>query len=176
MPCQQPGAENLGVLTGCAAAGPAYIQLRLVAGVFRGQELVSLCDELAACKVLPETLAGAAPVLEGMSGAKIRDLSLIYAAYLGRLRRDGADHRDLMEKMLERLEESGYAKDRDIYLDGFTYFTAQELHMIAIFLRTAKSFGRAWRRRSAGRPPLGGPSASKAVCRRRPASRPQVPR
>ena len=37
-------------------------------------ELVSLCDELAACKVLPETLAGAAPVLEGMSGAKIRDL------------------------------------------------------------------------------------------------------
>lgn len=102
-------------------------------------ELVSLCDELAACKVLPETLAGAAPVLEGMSGAKIRDLSLIYAAYLGRLRRDGADHRDLMEKMLERLEESGYAKDRDIYLDGFTYFTAQELHMIAIFLRTAKS-------------------------------------
>ena len=102
-------------------------------------ELVALCDELTACQVLPETLGEAAPALEGLSREKVRDLSLIYAAYMGRLRRDGADRRDLMDRMLERLEESGYARDRDVYLDGFTYFTAQEMRMTAIFLRTARS-------------------------------------
>ena len=91
------------------------------------QELVSLCDELIAGRVLPEDLGDAAPQLEGMSGAKVRDLSLIYAAYLSRLCQEGADRRDLMEKLIDSLEPSGYAAGKDIYLDGFTYFTAQEL-------------------------------------------------
>ena len=102
-------------------------------------ELVALCDELTACRILPETLGEAVPALEGMSGEKVRDLSLIYAAYLARLRRPGEDRRDLMEKLLESLEASGYAKGKDIYLDGFTYFTVQELELIAILLRTAPS-------------------------------------
>ena len=103
------------------------------------QELVSLCDELIAGRVLPEDLGDAAPQLEGMSGAKVRDLSLIYAAYLSRLCQEGADRRDLMEKLIDSLEPSGYAAGKDIYLDGFTYFTAQELKLIEILLRTARS-------------------------------------
>ena len=69
----------------------------------------------------------------------MRDLALIYAAYLARLHQPEADHRDLMEKLLERLEESGYAAGKDVYLDGFTYFTAQEMQLISILLRTARS-------------------------------------
>ena len=103
------------------------------------QELVALCDELTACRVRPEDLGEAAPLLEGMSGEKVRDVSLIYAAYLARLRRDGEDHRDRMEKLLDHLEESRYAVGKDVYLDGFTYFTAQELKLIEILLRTARS-------------------------------------
>ncbi len=98
------------------------------------QELVALCDELIACRVGPEDLGRAVPALEGMSGEKVRDLSLIYAAYLSRLE-DGADRRDLAEKLLDRLAESGYARGKDVYLDGFTYFTAQETRLIEILLR-----------------------------------------
>ena len=100
-------------------------------------ELAELCGELIACRVLPEDLGQAAPALEGMSGEKARDLSLIYAAYLARLGEDG--RRDLLEKLLENLEASGYARDKDVYLDGFTYFTAQETALIAILLREARS-------------------------------------
>ena len=84
------------------------------------QELTGLCDELIACRVLPEDLGEAVPALEGMSGEKVRDVSLIYAAYLSRLRGGEADRRDLTEKLIERLAESGYAGGRDVYLDGFT--------------------------------------------------------
>jgi len=103
------------------------------------QELVALCDELIASRVLPEELGDAAPLLEGMSGEKVRDLSLIYAAYLSRLCREGEDRRDLMEKLIDCLERSGYARGKDVYLDGFTYFTVQELKLIGILLRTARS-------------------------------------
>ena len=103
------------------------------------QELVALCDELTACRVRPEDLGEAAPLLEGMSGEKARDVALIYAAYLSRLHRDGKDRRDRMELLLEHLEESGYAAGKDVYLDGFTYFTAQEMKLIEILLRAARS-------------------------------------
>ena len=103
------------------------------------QELVALCSELTACRVRPEDLGEAAPLLDGMSGEKARDVALIYAAYLSRLHRDGEDRRDRMEQLLDHLEESGYAAGKDVYLDGFTYFTAQELKLIEILLRTARS-------------------------------------
>ena len=81
-------------------------------------ELVELCDELLSCQVQPEQLGDACQGMEGMSGDKIRDLSLIYAAYLGRLHREGSDRRDLMTKLVEHLEESGYADEKDVFLDG----------------------------------------------------------
>nr|MDE7220067.1 exodeoxyribonuclease V subunit gamma [Oscillospiraceae bacterium] len=103
------------------------------------QELVALCDELTACRVRPEDLGEAAAVLSGTSAEKARDISLIYAAYLARLGQDGVDRRDRMEKLLDCLEKSGYVEGKDIYLDGFTYFTAQEMKLLEILLRTAKS-------------------------------------
>lgn len=103
------------------------------------QELVSLCDELIACRVLPEDLGEAVPALEGMSGEKVRDISLVYAAYLARLQGGEEDRRDWMEKLAEHLAESGYVRGKDVYLDGFTYFTAQELNIIDIMLREARS-------------------------------------
>ena len=103
------------------------------------QELVALCGELAACQVRPEDLMEASAFLEGSGGEKARDTALIYAAYTARLHKDGTDHRDRIEKLLENLEKSGYAKGKAVYLDGFTYFTAQERKLIEILLRTASS-------------------------------------
>lgn len=102
-------------------------------------ELVELCDELKSCQILPEQLGDACEALEGMSADKIRELSIIYAAYLAKLRNDKEDRRDLMTKLAENLERSGYGSGKDVFLDGFSYFTAQEEHIIAIFLRTARS-------------------------------------
>ena len=102
-------------------------------------ELVTLCDELQSCHVLPEALSDVSQVAGGMSGDKLRDLSLIYAAYLAKLHGEHGDRRDLMTKLLERLEKSGYADGKDFYLDGFSYFTAQEEELISILLRRGES-------------------------------------
>ena len=102
-------------------------------------ELVSLCDELQSCRVQPEQLGDVCEKLSGMSADKLRDLSLIYTAYLARLNRDGEDRRDLMTKLLERIEESGYVDGKDVFLDGFSYFTAQEEKLIAILLERSNS-------------------------------------
>ena len=103
------------------------------------RELVTVCEELIASRVQPEDLGDVCPLLEGMSGEKVRDLALIYTAYLSRLCREGEDRRDLMEKLVERLEASKCSAGKDVYLDGFTYFTAQEMKLIEILLRTARS-------------------------------------
>ena len=102
-------------------------------------ELVTLCDELQSCSVRPEALGEVSEMLEGMSGEKLRDLSLIYAAYLARLHSGDRDRRDLMTKLLENLEVSGYADGKDIYLDGFSYFTAQEEELVSILLHRSEN-------------------------------------
>ena len=102
-------------------------------------ELVALFDELQAYRVEPERLGELYPSLEGLSGEKLRDLALIYAAYQSRLYREGKDRRDLMAKLVDHLEESGYIDNHDVFLDGFSYFTAQEEQVISVLLRRAKS-------------------------------------
>ncbi len=102
-------------------------------------ELVALFDELEAYRVEPERLGELYPAMEGLSGAKLRDLSLIYAAYQSRLCREGKDRRDRMAKLADNLEKSGYVDGRDVFLDGFSYFTAREEQIIAILLRRARS-------------------------------------
>ncbi len=99
--------------------------------------LVALADELQACRVPPERLGEALPGLTGMSADKIHDVSLIYAAYLAGLRRDGEDRRDAMTKLVEKLAVSGYGDGKHVFLDGFTYFTAQEEAVIAVLLDRA---------------------------------------
>ena len=101
--------------------------------------LVALVEEFQSCRVRPEDLGDVLPGLTGMSADKVHDLALVYAAYQSRLQKDGQDRRDAMAKLAERLEESKYIDGKDICLDGFTYFTAQEEAILAIFLRRARS-------------------------------------
>ena len=103
------------------------------------EEMLALFDELRSYEVTPEELAGKADQVTGATREKIRDLSLLYAAYESRLRRPGLDARDRMSKLCDRLEESGYIDGKDLFLDGFTYFNGQEQRALSVFLRRAKS-------------------------------------
>lgn len=51
----------------------------------------------------------------------------------------GLDSRDRMTKLCEHLEESAYVRDKNIFIDGFTYFNAQERRVLSVFLRQARS-------------------------------------
>lgn len=103
------------------------------------RQLLALFDELRCCEVSPETLYRQSQAISGAAQGKLRDLSILYAAYEARLLRPGLDARDRMTKLCDSLEASGYALDKDIYIDGFTYFTAQERRCLSILLRQAHS-------------------------------------
>ena len=103
------------------------------------ESLLAVMEELQAYAVSPEQLAQSVEQIEGESGDKLRDLALIYGIYLGKLHAPGHDARDVLEKLEENLEASGYIDNKDIFLDGFSYFTGRELRILRILLRRAKS-------------------------------------
>ena len=103
------------------------------------EQMLALFDELRSYEVTPEILYQQAQDIDGATHDKLTDLSLLYAAYEARLRRPGLDARDRMTKLCDHLEESGYVQGKDIFIDGFTYFNAQERRALAIFLRQARS-------------------------------------
>lgn len=102
------------------------------------QQMLDLFDELRSYEVTPETLYTQAGDIQGATHDKLLDLSLLYGAYEARLQRPGLDARDRMTKLCDHLEESGCVRDRDIFLDGFSYFNAQERRALAVFLRQAR--------------------------------------
>ena len=103
------------------------------------EQMLALFDELRCYEVTPEILYQQAQDIGGATHDKLTDLSLLYAAYEARLCRPGLDARDRMTKLCDHLEESGYVRDKDIFIDGFTYFNAQERRALAVFLRQARS-------------------------------------
>ena len=103
------------------------------------RQLLALLDELRCYEVSPETLYERSRAAAGATRDKLRDLSLIYAAYESRLLRPGLDARDRMTRLCGSLEASGYVRGKDVYIDGFTYFTAQERRCLSILLRQAHS-------------------------------------
>ena len=103
------------------------------------QQLLDLFDELRCYEVTPEVLYEQSQETGGATRDKLRDLSLLYGAYEARLRRPGLDARDRMSKLCDNLEDSGYAGGKDVFIDGFTYFNAQERRVLEVLLRQARS-------------------------------------
>ena len=62
------------------------------------ESLLAVMEELQAYVVLPEQLSESVAQIEGESGDKLRDLSLIYGIYLSKLHAPGHDARDVLEK------------------------------------------------------------------------------
>lgn len=101
------------------------------------ESLLAVTEELQAYAVAPETLAEKAEAIGGECGGKLRDIALVYGVYLAKLHEDGRDARDRLEKLEENLEASRYIDGKDIFLDGFSYFTGRELNILRILLRRA---------------------------------------
>ena len=103
------------------------------------QQMLDLFDELRCYDVSPELLESQAREIQGATRDKLLDLSLLYGAYESRLYRPGLDARDRMTKLCEALESSRYAFGKDVFVDGFTYFNAQERQVLESILRQARS-------------------------------------
>ena len=102
--------------------------------------LLDLFDELSAYEATPEILLEKAGELsDGATRDKLSDLGLLYGAYEAKLRENNRDSRDLMSRLKDNLRYSDYISGKDIFLDGFSYFNAQERDILKIMLKQARS-------------------------------------
>ncbi len=101
------------------------------------ESILATVDELKSCCVLPEDLSRAAEGLDGPEGDKLRDLSLIFTAYNGLTAQTALDPRDRLTRGAEKLKECRWAEGKDLWLDGFTDFTPQQLLMLERLLAQA---------------------------------------
>lgn len=102
-------------------------------------QLASTVDECKSAAISPNQLLEASESVGGEPGDKFYDLSLICGAYEALCAQKGADPRDRLTKLAQTLETCPWARGRDIYLDGFTDFTAQERLVMEQLLRQAHS-------------------------------------
>ena len=101
--------------------------------------LLATADELKSCQVLPEQLLKAGEETAGSDGEKLHDLGLILSAYDGLTGQIALDPRDRLTRAAEKLTGSGWAAGKDVWLDGFTDFTPQELAVLRPLLRQSGS-------------------------------------
>lgn len=102
-------------------------------------QLSATVDECKAAAITPEKLWEVAQAAEGETADKFSDLSLICGAYDALCAERGADPRDRLTKLAAALEETAWAADRDVYIDCFTDFTAQEKRVLEQLLKQAHS-------------------------------------
>ncbi|MGM9661572.1 MAG: PD-(D/E)XK nuclease family protein [Oscillospiraceae bacterium] len=101
--------------------------------------LISLADEFRNYRVTPEQLMARAEEIGGETGKKLQDLALITGVYEAKLQSGGADARDRVSRMAELLPDAGYVRDADIFLDGISYFNAQEERALSVMLRQSRT-------------------------------------
>ena len=103
------------------------------------KNMLDLFDEFRAYGVTPQCLMEETEHLGGETGKKLYDLSLLYAGYEEKIFHQDCDARDCVSKLCDLLEPSGYVRGADVFVDGFAYFTANELRVLQIMLKEAHS-------------------------------------
>ena len=94
------------------------------------QGLYGVIPELKSCRVSPADLERAGCEAEGPEGEKLRDLSLICGAYDALTAQVALDPRDRLTRTAEKLKDCPWAAGRDLWLDGFTDFTPQQIEVL----------------------------------------------
>ncbi len=102
-------------------------------------QLAATVDECKSAAITPLQLLEVSQALEGEEGDKFFDLSLILAAYDALCAQRGADPRDRLTKLAHALDACPWAEGKDIYIDSFTDFTAQERLVLERLLHQAHS-------------------------------------
>ncbi len=100
------------------------------------QETAELFTEFKRYGVTPEALCEMAEKTEGKLSDKLSDLAVIYGDYERLIKEKYIDGDDDLTRLSFVLPE--YAKDREIYIDGFDGFTPTEFACIEKMLTSAK--------------------------------------
>ena len=96
--------------------------------------ILKAADELKSCRIPPSELADKA-ASEGALADKLHDLALICEAYDAVMENSLRDPAGRLDKLADKIATSSVGSRGNIYIDGFSDFTAQELEVIRELLK-----------------------------------------
>lgn len=94
------------------------------------KSLISTYDELRSAEITVTELFKASELLSSATGDKAKDLSVIFENYERVKELSGLDPGDRLMRLANGIAESSIGAQGEIFIDGFTDFTAQELRII----------------------------------------------
>lgn len=102
--------------------------------------MLAAVGELSGCGISPTRLEHAADQLPAESSlrSRLRDLSLIYAAYKNELSDKYDDATDDLARLQEILRDHPFFRGSHVYIDYFTSFTAREIDILRHIFRQAE--------------------------------------
>lgn len=139
--CEEYLDENGRILTLYLAAQQVREQLKYFAAVMRKPEFLrqlgAFMEELMTSCVAPQALFAAAGQLSGRLAQKVTELALLYESYLSICKTGRGDPVTRQLRLLELLDETELLDGREVYLDGFSDFTALQTRLVAAILAHA---------------------------------------
>lgn len=102
------------------------------------KQLGALMEELLTSCVTPDALHTAAARLEGRLAQKVTELALLYESYLSVCKTGRGDPVTRQMRLCELLDETEFLDGREVFLDGFSDFTALQMQIIRAILAHAK--------------------------------------
>lgn len=103
------------------------------------KQLGTLMEELLTSCVTPDALHTAAARLEGRLAQKVTELALLYESYLSVCKTGRGDPVTRQMRLCELLDETEFLDGREVFLDGFSDFTALQMQIIRAILAHAKN-------------------------------------
>lgn len=141
--CEEYLDENGRILTLYLAAQQVREQLKFYAAVMTRpdflKQLGALMEELLTSCVTPDALHTAAARLEGRLAQKVTELALLYESYLSVCKTGRGDPVTRQMRLCELLDETEFLDGREVFLDGFSDFTALQMQIIRAILAHAKN-------------------------------------
>lgn len=140
--CEEYLDENGRILTLYLAAQQIREQLKFYAAVMTRPDFLKqlgvLMEELLTSCIQPDMLFAAAKRLDGRLAQKVTELALLYESYLSVCKTGRADPVTRQMRLRELLDETDFMDGREVYLDGFSDFTALQMQIINAMLAHAK--------------------------------------
>ena len=130
---------------GCAvamasAARQLHGQLKAFASVESKPEfllqMVDAVSEFKRCCITPQMLDAAVRESSGELAQKVQELSLVLQAYDAVCAQGKRDPSDLLNWALEVMEDSDFAGEHVVYIDGFPDFTRQHMAILEHFIKS----------------------------------------
>ncbi len=130
------------VLAMALAAEQAASRIKLYGAVLRRPEflvdMLRIIEEFQSYCLAPPALLAAAREAEGTFAQKLEELSLLYESYLAVCQSGRADPAGKLLRLRQALLESGWAKDKTFYFDGFSDFTGAETAILEVLLTESR--------------------------------------